>query len=211
MIMDEIKVMKGINHANILKCLESGVGKIVKAAGEKEIHYIVTELAERGELFDNIVAAGGLDEPTSRYFMKQFLAGLDEVHFKKIAHRDLKPENLLINKDGHLKIIDFGMCGQMDGKSGGNLLKTKVGTKGYQAPEMLLGEKYEGTKIDLFAAGVILFMMNRATPPFNEASPNDAFFMAIAQSRADKFWKAHGKMKPLTMSEEMKSLIISLF
>lgn len=80
------------------------------------------------------------------------------MHAQRIVHRDLKPENLLLTKDGTLKISDFGMCGILP-KTKTKLLKTICGTENFAAPEVLLGNKYDGEKADIWSCGCILFAM----------------------------------------------------
>ena len=96
------------------------------------------------------------------------MLGLAHCHEKGVAHRDLKLENLLLDKDFRLKIADFGLSGPIDGRPGGKgYLHTVLGTEGLLSPEMLAGEPYKGSEVDLFAMGVSLFAMIAGFPPFN--------------------------------------------
>lgn len=96
------------------------------------------ELAAGGELFDFIAMSGAFDEPTARYYFRQFMEGLAFCHEKGIAHRDLKPENLLLDSQFVLKIADFGFAAPVAGKDGQGYLFTKLGTQNYMAPEIHL-------------------------------------------------------------------------
>lgn len=87
------------------------------------------------------------------------------MHDKGYAHRDIKPENLLLTSTFVLKIADFGFSCLIRGKDGTGILKTKLGTEGYMAPEIAT-KHYDGRKTDIFATGIILFIMYTGNPPF---------------------------------------------
>lgn len=91
--------------------------------------------------------------------------GLHYMHSKGFAHRDIKPENIILSEDFTIKIADFGFSCLLKGKNNKGILHTKLGTPGYMAPE-IRDRKYVGTKVDIFAAGVILFIMYAGHPPF---------------------------------------------
>ena len=81
----------------------------------------------------------------------------------------MKPENLLLDSQFVLKIADFGFAGPVAGKDGSGLLHTKLGTLNYMAPEIHMKKPYDGKKVDLFAAAIILFIMVAQHPPFTTA------------------------------------------
>ena len=74
----------------------------------------------------------------------------------------------MLDNNMNVKIIDFGFAATT-----ASFLKTKCGTFAYMAPEILIESPYQGTEVDLFALGVILFLLVRAKPPFSRAAPND--------------------------------------
>ena len=124
-------------------------------------------------MFDFISESGRFSEPVARYYMHQFMNGLKHCHDAQITHRDLKPENIFLDSNHTLKIADFGFAGPVQGRDGQGNLATKCGTLNYMAPEIHLGMPYKGQLVDIFASGIIMFMMVSATPPFNEAKPTD--------------------------------------
>ncbi len=132
--------------------------------------------------------------------------GLHYMHNKGYAHRDIKPENILLGRDFVLKLADFGFSEMIRGKDGSGILHTKLGTEGYMAPEIPT-KNYEGAKTDIFAAGVILFIMYAGNPPFEKAAVNDPYYKLIKDKNYATFWKAHSRRRPLNyFSDTFKNI-----
>lgn len=108
----------------------------------------------------------------------------------------MKPENILFDQFFNLKIADFGFAAPIEGRDESGYLRTKLGTEGYMAPEIHQRKPYNGASVDLFASGIILFIMVTQHPPFNRAEPSDPFYKLICGNRPDLFWKAHSRNKP---------------
>lgn len=135
---------------------------------------MVLDYVQGGCLLDFVRKQGRFDERFCRYYLKQILQALHYIHSQGFAHRDIKPQNILIDGNYNIKIADFGFAAPIEGRDGSGLLKTKKGTKGYQAPELVNAkeggsETYEGKVIDLFSTGVILFNLFTGFAPFEEA------------------------------------------
>ena len=156
---------------------------------------IVLEYVGGGELFDFVADTGKFSERVARTYFHQMMNGLHYLHQKGYAHRDIKPENVLLSNLYILKIADFGFACDLQGKDKSGVLKTKLGTEGYMAPEIPT-KKYEGKSVDIFASGVILFIMYAGNPPFEKATPNDPYYKLIKEKRFDIFWKAHCRKRP---------------
>ena len=137
--------------------------KIFEAGKSETKYYIVSELAESRDLYDWVKEGNNSEQEVRRLF-KQIVSGLDHIHSKGYAHRDMKLENCFFHNNV-IKIADFGFLKQ------DHLLKTQCGTPGYQAPEIkhMFPHEYEGTKVDIFALGVMLYMMLVGSLPFREA------------------------------------------
>ena len=114
----------------------------------------------------------------------------------------------MLTNDFTLKIADFGFAGPVDGRDGNGMCNTNLGTLNYMAPEIHLGQDYDGRTIDIFASAIILFIMVSEHPPFTTAQPIDPFYRCLAAQRADIFWKTHLKEKEEDFySEDFKDLV----
>ena len=128
------------------------------------------------------------------------------MHSKGFAHRDIKPENILLSKEYILKIADFGFSCPLKGRDKTGILHTKLGTPGYMAPEVTK-KNYVGTQVDIFSAGVILFIMYAGNPPFEKADPSDPYYQLIITKNFSIFWKAHSRKRTLNFfSDSFKDL-----
>jgi len=139
------------------------------------------------------------------------IAGFEYLNSKGYCHRDVKPENLLFAGDFGLKLCDFGFSSELKGKDGTGVLHTVLGTESYMAPEIFIDKNYNGSAVDLFASGIVLFIMIAGTPPFNKADPQkDPHYKLFNNHlKIDSFWNVHEKSKPRKnfFSEEFKSFI----
>ncbi|KAG2728120.1 hypothetical protein I3843_01G185600 [Carya illinoinensis] len=161
-IIREIMAMRRLqDHPNILKILE--------VMATKTKIYLVVELATGGELFSKISRRGKLSEPSARRYFQQLVSALHFCHQNGVAHRDVKPQNLLLDKDGNLKVSDFGLSALPEQLKNG-LLHTACGTPAYTAPEVVRRRGYDGSKADAWSCGVILFVLLAGYLPFDDSS-----------------------------------------
>ena len=156
-IMNEIQILREIDHPNILNIVEF-------FQNEKNI-FLVMEQLDGGELFDRIIEQKKMTEKQAQDIIKQILSAVAYLHSRKIIHRDLKPENLMFESkkpDCPIKIIDFGTSRKF---KPAQKLKAKMGTAYYIAPEVL--NKNYDEKCDVWSCGVILYVLLCGYPPFN--------------------------------------------
>ncbi|KAL2103429.1 hypothetical protein ACEWY4_000297 [Coilia grayii] len=162
MLENEITVLGKINHENIVS-LEETFETPSKL-------YLVMTLVTGGELLDRILERGSYMERDASHVISQVLEAVRYLHQLGIVHRDLKPENLLYEtplEDSKIVISDFGLS--KIGDQG--MLSTACGTPAYVAPELLQQKTY-GKEVDLWAVGVISFILLCGYPPFYDE--NDA-------------------------------------
>lgn len=135
--------------------------------------YMMMEYASKGDVYKELKMAAGkrFEEQKASNYIKQILDAVIYLHSQDIIHRDLKPENLL-DCDGTIKLADFGWSVLAPEKTGRR--KTFCGTLDYMPPEMIHGEKYDGS-IDNWSIGVLAYEFIVGTPPFAKESQKETF------------------------------------
>ena len=177
-VENEIKILQLLKHQGIIGMLECGdKGTVLKPSGRilDNLVYIVMEFVQGGLLFDVCQLMGAMGEDVGRFFAHQMLDAMEYMQSNRVAHRDLKLENILIDDNLNLKIADFGFACHKQIES----LKSYRGTFTYMAPEIKEGKVYNGSKVDLFSFGVILFIIVNGIFPFKEARTEEFFYNLI--------------------------------
>lgn len=172
----------GDNHPNIM-------GQIECCADEDNI-YSIMRFIKGGELFDYIDEIGKMEEPQAREFFKQLMNGLLRLQELGIGHRDMSLENILYDGANLYVIIDFGMCMLLQRNPASpsgywNVAKQSIcGKRNYIAPEVLRGdESFNPLLCDVWAAGVILFMVLTGLPPVDTATLADERYHMICENQ----------------------------
>mmetsp|Transcript_56975 Transcript_56975/g.138805 ORF Transcript_56975/g.138805 Transcript_56975/m.138805 type:complete len:519 (-) Transcript_56975:417-1973(-) len=166
----EIEILKEVRHPNIIS--------LVDVFEDAKYLHLVTELCTGGELFDRIIAKtqsaeGHYSEHDAASLIRDILDAIAYCHSKGIVHRDLKPENFLFlteQETAPIKIIDFGLSRHNDANQ---IMKTKVGTPYYVAPEVLRREYTQAA--DIWSIGVITYILLCGYPPFYGDSDAEIF------------------------------------
>ena len=202
-VQRELNIIKKLNHINIVK--------IIQIKEDTIYIYIIMEYIENN-LFFHIMNKKYLSEEESSFYFFQIISGIDYIHSQGIVHRDLKPENLLINKMGILKIIDFGLSNYYSKE--GKLLSTSCGSPSYTAPEIILGKNYDGFFVDIWAIGIILFIMLCGYFPFDDRDNQNVLFKKIVKCKVDypKFISQNAKdlLEKILVSNPEKRISLKL-
>ncbi|XP_051792382.1 calcium/calmodulin-dependent protein kinase type II subunit beta isoform X29 [Erpetoichthys calabaricus] len=154
----EARICRLLKHSNIVRLHDS--------ISEEGFHYLVFDLVTGGELFEDIVAREYYSEADASHCIHQILDSVNHIHQHDIVHRDLKPENLLLAskcKNAAVKLADFGLAIEVQGDQ--QAWFGFAGTPGYLSPEVLRKEAY-GKPVDIWACGVILYILLVGYPPF---------------------------------------------
>ncbi|XP_026130262.1 calcium/calmodulin-dependent protein kinase type II subunit gamma isoform X13 [Carassius auratus] len=154
----EARICRLLKHPNIVRLHDS--------ISEEGFHYLLFDLVTGGELFEDIVAREYYSEADASHCIHQILESVNHIHHHDIVHRDLKPENLLLAskcKNAAVKLADFGLAIEVQGDQ--QAWFGFAGTPGYLSPEVLRKEAY-GKPVDIWACGVILYILLVGYPPF---------------------------------------------
>eukprot|EP00606_Chrysophyceae_sp_TOSAG23-5_P001411 GSChrysophyteH2.ASY1.ANO1.194.1 assembled CDS len=164
-----------ISEKTILSSLDHPF--IVRLAGtfqDLKFLYMVLEYIVGGEFFTHLRKAGRFDHTASKFYATQISLVFEYMHQSDFIYRDLKPENLLLDKNGYLKITDFGFAKRVAFKT-----YTLCGTPEYIAPEVLLN-KGHGKGVDWWTLGILLYEMMAGQPPFVDDDPMGIYQQILA-------------------------------
>ena len=195
LIINEINILKKLDHPNILKVLEFHL--------TNDKFYIITDYLPEGELFDEIDRKSIFSEREAAYIIYQVLSAIRYCHKMRVVHRDVKPENIMImgRENGllHVKLIDFGTAKLFKEGYKNNAL---VGSSYYIAPEVIRGKYDEAC--DLWSIGVIMYILLTGFPPFN-GDNEDEIIRSVLVGKYDTTSDAYR-----TLSNNAKDLITKL-
>ena len=161
-ILYETNLMRGLYHPAVTKILET--------FETDKYMLIIMEYISGGNLQNFVKKRRKLCEKTAKILFRQLIQGIKYIHSKGIVHRDIKLENILLDLNNIVKICDFGV-GKITEK--GHKLLDQCGTPVYMAPEIIQGEGYEGFPVDIWSAGVALYIMLSGNIPFNRDKTHD--------------------------------------
>lgn len=166
-VRNEVAILSQIQHPNVVRLIETFE---IDTLLRKKM-YIVMEMVEGGELYRHLRTVSSLGEDKARSIMRQLFEVLDHLHAHGITHRDLKPENILLQRPNdvdHIKLADFGISSQNPDRMKGirHVMTTRCGSRPFLAPEMFAFDRKYGPEIDMWACGVIGFVLLSGSLPF---------------------------------------------
>ena len=168
----EAMFLESLKHKNIIKIYNSYLSH--------ENLYIIMDYAKGGEL-SSVIKEGGLDEKMCKFYFKQIYSAIQFIHSKNIIHRDIKLNNILFLDENktNLVLIDFGISGCSNGNNSDII---KAGTINYMPPEMFDKNKFDTSdKIDIWALGVILYLLFTGKFPYDGKNTEQIFEKIIKQ------------------------------
>ena len=151
-------ILTPLNHVHIIRLYE-----YIDTPSEL---YLVLEYIPGGELFDYITSKGPrIPINEARLLFQQLISGVEYLHRHSVIHRDLKPENLMLDAKKNVKIVDFGLSNvTFDGE----FLRSSCGSPNYAAPEVIKGNLYAGSEVDIWSCGIILYVLLCGQLPFGK-------------------------------------------
>ncbi|WWC87626.1 uncharacterized protein L201_002516 [Kwoniella dendrophila CBS 6074] len=197
-VMDEINVLKGLDHPNIVHVWDH--------FESRDKFYLTFELAVGGELFDRISSRGKFTEKDALDCIRQVCSATSYLHSHQIVHRDLKPENILYKTkepNSQIVIADFGIAKHLETPE--EELQDAAGSFGYAAPEVLMGTGH-GVKCDCWSIGVIAYTILCGYSPFRETDKN-LLLREMTKGRIT-FHERYWKKVSVTAKEFIKALLV---
>ena len=215
------EMLEQIDIPNKIRFYESGISDFTEDGNTTKKMYIILEYGSKGSLFDALVKTkNGFTENVCKYILLNLLNGVEALHKAGICHRDLKPENIVFVGDNYdIKIIDFGLSAKFVDENNQKIkLDNFCGTPHYCPPEINEKKSYDGTKVDIFTLGVMLFIMRFKQFGFATAKlekdtkkVRDFLYTLIIEKDYDRYWellKKHYNIKNL--SPQFKNLYLKM-
>ncbi len=182
----EAKAVAALSHPNILSIFDFGT--------HEGTAYVVMELLE-GKTLRERLDEGPIPQKLAVDYALQIVKGLSAAHEKGIVHRDLKPRNLFVMKDGHVKILDFGLAKRIEAIASGEetsaptaaqhtMPGTVMGTMGYMSPEQVRGLPVDH-RSDIFAFGAILYELLSGERAFKRDTASDTIAAILIQEPSE--------------------------
>ncbi|XP_072470564.1 cAMP-dependent protein kinase catalytic subunit PRKX isoform X1 [Notamacropus eugenii] len=156
-VHNEKSVLKEVNHPFLIR--------LYWTYHDERFLYMLMEYVPGGELFSYLRNMGRFNNSTGLFYSAEIICAIEYLHSKEIVYRDLKPENILLDKEGHIKLTDFGFAKKLVDRTW-----TLCGTPEYLAPEVIQS-KGHGRAVDWWALGILIFEMLSGFPPFFDDNP----------------------------------------
>jgi serine/threonine protein kinase len=172
-VVEQNQVTHTTTERNVMVKLEHPfLTKLHFAFQDDKSLYFVMDFINGGELFHHLRREKKFSEDRTRFYAAEIISALTYLHTRGIVYRDLKPENVLLGRDGHVVVTDFGLA--KEGLHDNERTETRAGTPEYLAPEVIKGEKYTKS-VDWWAVGILVYEMLTGAPPFIDSDIQKLF------------------------------------
>ena len=177
----EAKAAASLDHENIVRIIDFG--------SSNNNYFIVMEYIDGMSLKEFIQERKQISEELTLFIAHEICMGLDHAHQRGIIHRDIKPANIMLTKEGHVKITDFGLAKLHENQTQQTVANTLLGTPLYMSPEQAIGERIDN-RSDIFSLGTICYEMVTGTQPFKGDN-----YASVIQSIINGHVPSPGKIK----------------
>jgi len=170
-LFENIELEKNI----LLKIDHPFIAKLVKCLKDEKNIFFLLEYIKGKELFEVIRDIGFLNKEQTNFYIASMMIAIQYLHERKIIYRDIKPENIIVEKNGYLKLIDFGTAKEIEDRT-----KTIIGTPHYMAPEIITGGGYS-FQVDFWSISICMYEFICGEVPFGEKEedPMEIYFAII--------------------------------
>jgi len=204
-----------------IRFYKSSVGDLSQNGTVSKKMYIILEYGSKGSLFDALdKTKNGFTDNVCKYILLNLLNAVEALHKAGICHRDLKPQNIVLVGDNYvIKIIDFGLSAKFVDENNQKIkLNNFCGTPYYSPPEINEKKSYDGTKVDIFCLGVMLFNFRFKKFGFAEAKlekdateVRDSLYNLIIKKDYDRYWELMKKYYNIKdVSQQFKDLYLKM-
>ncbi|KAL2757717.1 hypothetical protein ACRALDRAFT_2046449 [Sodiomyces alcalophilus JCM 7366] len=176
----KLKQIDHVRHERRILADVSGhpfITNLLGSFSDRDTLYMLLDYVPGGELFTYLRKMRRFGESTSKFYAAEIVLVLEYLHEQqgRVAYRDLKPENLLLDRNGHIKLVDFGFAKRLT-NSEGNPIETYTlcGTPEYLAPEVIQNKGHT-TAVDWWALGILLYEFLTGHPPFWHQNPMEIY------------------------------------
>lgn len=196
-LVREIEILKRVNHRNIVRFREATL--------IKDKICLVMDYVPGCELFQYVADQKKLKEQEASMLLRQLLEAVQYLHQNGIAHRDLKLENILVDTKlggAKLTLVDFGLASVIMPEAP---FKTRCGSEEYAAPEVIIGDPYDGQHSDAWSFGVVMYACLTGSLPFN---PDPARPRALAEKIVSASYRCPDDLMSLQAAHIIKGLLV---